>query len=83
MTYMKDRIQKLKSEHPDFFEQCPLEFLKFVFSEELSSKIAEICIKNGVEDEEKIEKIAYRIALVLLNQLAKENKTFTTVLIRG
>jgi len=66
-------IQKLKNEYPDFFEKFPSEFLEFIFSEETSSKIAEICLENGVEDEEKIEKIAYRISLVLFNQVPKKN----------
>lgn len=66
-------IQKLKSEYPEFFEQVSPELLKIIFSEETSSKIAEICLENGVEDEEKIEKIAYRVALALLGQIPKEN----------
>ncbi len=74
-------IQKLKSEYPEFFEQFSPEFLEFIFSEETSSKIAEICFENGVEDEEKIEKIAYRVALALLNQIPKEN--LTEILVKG
>jgi len=66
-------IQKLKSEYPEFFEQVSPELLKFIFSKETSSKIAEICLENGVEDEEKIEKIAYRVALALLGHIPKEN----------
>ncbi len=68
-------IQKLKSEYPEFFEQFSAELLEFIFSEETSSKIAKICFEKGVEDEEKIEKIAYRVALALLNQVPKENLT--------
>lgn len=66
-------IQKLKSEYLEFFEQVSPELLKIIFSEETSSKIAEICLENGVENEEKIEKIAYRVALALLGQIPKEN----------
>jgi len=66
-------IQKLKSEYPEFFKQISPELLEFIFSEETSSKIAQICLGNGIEDEEKIEKIAYRITLALLDQVPKEN----------
>jgi hypothetical protein len=66
-------IQKLKSEYPEFFVQVSPDLLEFIFSEETSSKIAEICLENGIEDEEKIEKIAYRVTLALLEQVPKEN----------
>ncbi len=66
-------IQKLKEEHPDFFEQIFPELLEFITSDKTSSQIAEICFKNEITDEEIIEKIAYRITLVLLNRLPKEN----------
>jgi len=66
-------IQKLKNQYPDFFEQFPKKLWKFIFSEETSSKIAEICSESGIENEEKIEKIAYRVTLALLNQVPKEN----------
>lgn len=68
-------IQKLKSKYPEFFEQFSPELLEFLFSEETSSKIAKICLENGVEDEEKIEKIAYRVTLALFGQIPKENLT--------
>jgi len=74
-------IQKLKNEYPEFFEQFSSELLEFVFSEKTSSKIAQICSENGIEDEEKVEKIAYRVGLVLLNQVPKEN--FTEILEKG
>jgi len=44
------------------------DILKTIFSEETPLQISEICIKNGVE-EEKIEKIAHQIGLVLLGKL--------------
>jgi len=66
-------IQKLKSQYPEFFKELSPQFLEFIFSEETSSKVAEICLENGIEGEEKIEKIAYRIGLVLFNQVPKEN----------
>jgi len=66
-------IQKLKSEYPEFSEQVSSELLGLIFSEETSSNIAEICLENGVENEEKIEKIAYRIVLALLEQVPRKN----------
>jgi len=68
-------VQKLKSEYPQFFEEVPPELLEFILAKETSSKIAEICFESGVEDEEKIEKIAYRITLALLGKIPKENLT--------
>ena len=66
-------FQKLKKEYPEFFEQVSPKLLEFILSEETSSKIAQICLENGVEDEEKIEKIAYQVTLALLGQTPKEN----------
>lgn len=74
-------IQKLKEQYPEFFEEISPEFLDFLFSEETSSKITEICFENGIEDEEKIEKVAYRISLILFGQVPKEN--FATILENG
>ena len=75
------KIQKLKKEYPEFFEQISPEFLEFISSEETFSKVAEICLENGIENEEKIEKIAYRIGLVLFDQVSKEN--FAGILEKG
>lgn len=66
-------VQKLKSQYLEFFERVSPKLLKFIFSEETSAEIAKICLENEIEDEEKIEKIAYRITLALLNQVPKEN----------
>jgi len=74
-------VQKLKSEYPQFFEEVPPELLEFILAKETSSKIAEICFESGAEDEEKIEKIAYRIGLVLFDQVSKEN--FAGILEKG
>jgi len=74
---MKNNIelQKIKNKYPEFFKQFSSELLEFILSEETSSKIGKICLENGVEDEEKIEKIAYRVTLALLDQVPKENLT--------
>lgn len=77
----KFELQKLKSDYPEFFKQFSPELLEFIFSEKTSRKIAEICTESGVEDEEKVEKIAYRVTLILFNQIPKKN--LTTVLING
>lgn len=66
-------VQKLKSEYPEFFEQVSPKLLELILSEETAFNIAEICLENGIEDEEKIEKIASRVALTLLNEVPKEN----------
>jgi hypothetical protein len=63
-------LKKLKNDYPDFFENIPPEIMETILSEETPSKISEICIKNGVGEEEKVEKIAYQITLVLLGQLS-------------
>jgi len=70
-------LQKLEEEYPDFFKTTPLEIVDFALSEKTSEKIADIAIKNGVVDEEKIEGIAQRITLVLLNKLPSENLAMT------
>jgi len=68
----KSEIQKLKKEYPVFFKKHSPELLEFIFSENTSSKIAEICLANKVEDEEKVEKIANRVVSALLGEFPKE-----------
>ena len=60
--YTKEQLKKLK-------EVISPDVLEVLFSEKTSLKISEICIKNGVEEEEKIEEIAHQTGLVLLGQL--------------
>ena len=50
-------------------KKIPSDILKIVFDERTPFQISEICIKNGVEEEEKIEEIAHQIGLVLLGKL--------------
>lgn len=66
-------LQKLKEIYPEFFRKTPPEVIDFVLSEKTSEKIADIAVKNGVSDEEKVEGIAQRITLVLLNKLPSGN----------
>ena len=63
------RLEKLKNQYPEIFEKIPAELLELAFSEETPSKIEEICTKNGIEDEESIEKVAYCVGLVLFGGL--------------
>jgi hypothetical protein len=81
MEEVRNYKLKLKEEYPEFFKQFSEEFLDFVFSEELISTITQICLESGIENEEKIEKIAYRITLALFNQIPKEN--LAQVLVNG
>ncbi|KPJ54675.1 hypothetical protein AMJ47_03930 [Parcubacteria bacterium DG_72] len=66
-------IEKLKKEYPEFFKKTSSKIVELVLSEKTSVQIAEICVKNEIEDEEKIEEIARRIVFVLLGKLPKEN----------
>jgi len=60
--YTKEELKKPK-------EVIPSDVLEALFSEETPFKISEICIKNGVEEEEKIEEISHQVGLVLLGKL--------------
>lgn len=74
-------LQRIKSQYPDFFKEYSQELLDFIFSEQTAQTIAGICFENGVKDEEKIEKVAFRVAIVLLNQVPGAD--FTEMLIKG
>ena len=50
-------------------EKITSDILKTLFSKKTTLRISEICIKNGIEGEEKIEEIAHQIGLVLLGKL--------------
>ncbi|HPO68315.1 MAG TPA: hypothetical protein PLE40_01025 [Candidatus Pacearchaeota archaeon] len=67
-----NKIQEIKRNYPELFNEFPLKFWEFLFSDELSSIISNICVESGIEDENKIEEIAFRITMVLLNRLPKE-----------
>lgn len=62
-------LQKIKNQYPEFFKEASDKLMELAVSQETASQIAEICLKNGVEEEQKIEKIAYYISFVLLSQL--------------
>lgn len=65
----KDEFQQLKKQYPEFFKEASDKLIELAISTETASQIAEICLKNGVKESEKIEKIAYYINFVLLSQL--------------
>lgn len=70
-------LQKLKEEYLEFFKKTPPEVIDFVLSEETAKRITDICGRNRIGDEEKIESVAYRIALVFLGKLPRENLVLT------
>src|SRR3989344_8011198 len=72
-----NELQKLKEEYPEFFKNVPSKVIEFILSEETTSKITDICKKNGIAELENIEGVAYRVALVLLSRLPKENLAYT------
>ncbi len=66
-------VQKLKKDYPEFFRKTPNELIDLVLSEKTSKRIADICEKNGVNNEQKVEEIAKRISWVLLGKLPSGN----------
>ena len=70
-------LQKLKEDYPDFFRKTPPEVIDFALSEKTSEKIADIAVRNGVDNEEQVEGIAQRVILVLLNRLPSGNLAMT------
>ena len=65
-------LEKIKNQYPEFFKDASDKLIELALSPETASQIAEICLKNGIEEEDKIEKIAYYISFVLLSQLPPE-----------
>jgi len=58
-------LQKLKKEYSS-------NLIELSNHEKFAPQIVEICLKNNIEDEKKVEKIAYHIASVLLGNLPLE-----------
>ena len=50
-------------------EKISPDILKIVFSEKTPFQISKICIENGIEEEEKIEQVAFYAGLLLLGKL--------------
>lgn len=64
--------EEFKKEYPELFKRVPSDILGLFFSEKTPLQISEICLRNGVEDGEKISQIAYWIGRVLLGGLSPE-----------
>jgi len=64
------------------FEQIPEKIIEVISSKETSSLISDICTKNNITDEEKIEGIAYQIGLTLSGGLPSDllASSFTKIL---
>jgi hypothetical protein len=66
-------IEKLKKQYPDFFAKIPPPLLELVTSEKFFVVINQICWDNGIEDDDTIDKVFYRVLLVLFGEVPKEN----------
>ena len=66
-------LQKLKEEYPEVFKKIPANITKVLLSEETTFQVSDICFKNGIRDEKRIERVAYWITLVLLGGLPMED----------
>src|SRR3989338_5529476 len=64
-------FQNIKNQYPEFFKEFPAKLMELITSEETASKISDICLKNGVKNEETIEGVAYHIISVLLGELTQ------------
>ena len=64
--------ENFKKEYPELFKSVPSDILGLFFSEKTPLQISEICLRNGVEDGEKISQTAYWIGRVLLGGLSPE-----------
>ncbi|MEK7519390.1 MAG: hypothetical protein AAB565_01200 [Patescibacteria group bacterium] len=73
MEDFKSEVEKIKEQYPEFFEKVDPELLKFITSEKFLFDVAQICLDNGITDEEQTEKITYRVALALFGEVPKEN----------
>ena len=65
----KYNIEKLKIDHPDFFDKIDEDLLDYVVSEEFATAIARACLLNDIKDNEVIEKVAYWTTWVFLGSL--------------
>lgn len=66
-------LQKLKQTYPKFFARTDPAVIDFILSDKTAQQITEICAKNGIKDEDKIEEIAQRVGLVMLDRLPSGN----------
>jgi hypothetical protein len=59
-------------QYNDFLDSLPPEIKNAILSEDNAILIAGICLENGVEDKNKIEKIAYQATMLLLGEISRE-----------
>ena len=65
-------FQNIKKQYPEFFKEFPAKLMELISSDETASKISDICLKNGVKNDEIVEGVSYHIISVLLGELPKE-----------
>jgi len=70
-------IEEESLEFMDFLKRVPQETIDFILADQTAEKIADICKKNGIDDETRIEGIAYRTVLVLSGDLPSGNLALT------
>ncbi len=68
----KTDINELKEKYPSFFEAFSFRLIDFVLGGEMAQKIANICIENRILEQDKIEKIAYKVTFVVFGKMQKE-----------
>ncbi len=68
----KADINELKEKYPSFFEAFSFRLIDFVLGGEMAQKIANICIENRILEQDKIEKIAYKVTFVIFGKMQKE-----------
>ncbi len=71
---MPDNIefQNIKKQYPEFFKEFPAKLMELITSDETASKISDICLKNGIKNDETVEGVSYHIVSVLLGRLRQE-----------
>ncbi|MDO8558703.1 MAG: hypothetical protein Q7R84_00005 [bacterium] len=65
-------FQNIKKQYPEFFKEFSDKLMELISSDETASKISDICLKNGVKNDETVEGVSYHIISVLLGALRQE-----------
>jgi hypothetical protein len=47
-------LQKFKEQFPSFFEKLPTDLLELATSEETIAHVSDICIGDGIKEEEQV-----------------------------
>lgn len=74
MPIPEEQTQKLTAEqlqqmYPEL-QKTPKDILEYLLAEETAQGIASICLEFGIAEEEKLEKIAYLLGLVVLDKIS-------------